>query len=81
MFFLQPGCEAQQAFELLVIEHGKCHSRSIECTVSTGLILVKMNMYKAFGGLVHYFSLFSHKILGSSTMNSIKEGFPRSEKK
>lgn len=81
MFFLQPGCEAQQASELLVIEHGKCHSWSIECTVSTGLILVKMNMYKGFGGLVHYFSLFSHKILDSSTMNSIKEGFPRSEKK
>ena len=81
MFFLQPGCEAQQASELSVTEHGKYHSWSIECRVSTDLILVKMNMYKGFGGLVHYFNLFSHKILDSSIMSSIKEGFPRSEKK
>lgn len=81
MFSLQPGCGAQQASKLLLTEHGKCHSWSIECRVSTGLILVKMNIYKGFGGLVHYFSLFSHKILDSSAMNSIKEGFPESEKK
>lgn len=82
MFFLQLGCEEiQQASGLLVTEDGKCHSWSIECRVSTGLILEKMNMYKGFCGLVHYFGPFSHKILYSSTMNSINEEFPWSEKK
>lgn len=45
-------------------------------SVFTGIILVKMNMYKGFCDFIHYFGPFSHKIFYSSTMNSINKESP-----